>query len=104
MKMLNNLMKDNSAQEITLKIFEDAMNSIQKGIQEIHGSGCDPVHAVNMIKFVGMGILATSLEFMPTKEGKSSFSEALSGELFLHLQNYIQAEEGVTKNSNIIIQ
>lgn len=103
MTSLNNIMKDNVAQEITLKIFEEAMNRIQNGITEIHSQGCDPVHAVNMIKFVGMGILATSLEFMPTKEGKNSFAEALSGELFLHLKNYIEAEEGVV-NQNIIIQ
>lgn len=103
MTELSNIMKDNAAQEITLKIFEDAMRRIQKGITEIHSSGCDPVHAVNMIKFVGMGVLATSLEFMPTKEGKNSFAEALSGELFLHLKNYIEAEDGVV-NQKIIIQ
>ena len=102
MTTLNNIMKDNAAQEITLKIFEEAMNRIQKGITEIHSQGCDPVHAVNMIKFVGMGILATSLEFMPDNEGKNSFAEALSGELFLHLKNYIEASEGITAQKIII--
>jgi len=103
MKTLNSMMKDNAAQEITLRIFEDAMDRIQKGITEIHSEGCDPVHAVNMIKFVGMGILAISLEFMPDKNGKNSFAEALSGELFLHLKNYIEAEDGVA-TQKIIIQ
>jgi hypothetical protein len=103
MKELSNIMKDNAAQEITLKIFEETMNRIQKGIAEIHSQGCDPVHAVNMIKFVGMGVLATSLEFMPDKDGKNSFAEALSGELFLHLKNYIEAEDGVV-SQKIIIQ
>jgi hypothetical protein len=56
-----------------------------------------------MIKFVGMGILATSLEFMPDSNGKNSFAEALSGELFLHLKNYIEASEGVA-TQKIIIQ
>lgn len=95
-------MKDNAAKEITLKIFSDTMKRIQKGIDEIHDSGCDPVHAVNMIKFVGMGALASSLEFMPDKDSKNGFAEALSGELFLHLKNYIEAEDGITEQKIII--
>ena len=103
MPTLDSITKDKIAQDITLKIFESVMRDAQRGITEIHDKKCDPVHAVNMIKFIGMGVLATSLEFMDTKEGKNSFAEALSGELFLHLKNYIEAVDGVVE-SKIILQ
>lgn len=102
MPVLTNKAKDDIARAISLRIFEETMDRVQKAISDIHGQGCDPAHAVSMIKFVGMGVLACSLEFMETKESKSAFAEALSGELFLHLKNYLETRDGVVENKIIL--
>jgi hypothetical protein len=94
--------KDETAQNITMDLFNKVMPLIQNGIDECHEQECNPVHAVNMLKFLGMGILACAMEFTQGEDNKNSLAEALSGELYLHLKNYIKLADGFDGNSIII--